>query len=140
MATAIPAARPAPATYLKLVRAFPLRSVRTDAELAAAQAVLDGLLRRELDEGGRDYLDALTDLVERYESEAHPLPDASEADVLRLLLEAAGLSQPQLAAKVGVAQSTLSAVLTGTRTLTKAHIVKLSGFFKVSPAVFLPRK
>lgn len=131
--------RPANATYLKLIRAFPLRSIRTDAELVAAQLVLDDLLRRELDEGGQDYLDALTDLIEKYESEAHPMPDASEADVLQLLMGAGGFSQSQLAEKVGIAQSTLSAVLTGTRTLTKQHIVKLAEFFRVSPAVFLSR-
>ena len=138
MAT-ISKARPAPATYLKLIRAFPLRSIRTDAGLAAAQAVLDGLLRQELDEGGWDYLDALTDLIEKYENEVHPMPDASEADVLHLLMEAGNVSQSQLAEKVGIAQSTLSAVLTGTRTLTKLHIIKLAEFFGVSPAVFLPR-
>jgi HTH-type transcriptional regulator/antitoxin HigA len=137
--TTISNPRPASATYLKLIRAFPLRSIRSDAELAAAQAILDSLLRQELDEGGQDYLDALTDLIEKYENAAHPMPDASEADVLRLLMEGADLSQPQLADKVGIAQSTLSAVLTGARKLTKNHIVKLAGFFKVSPAVFLPR-
>jgi transcriptional regulator with XRE-family HTH domain len=48
------------------------------------------------------------------------------------------LSQAQLAKKFGISQSTLSAVLTGARTLTKAHVVKLAQFFNVSPAVFLP--
>jgi HTH-type transcriptional regulator/antitoxin HigA len=131
--------RPVTSTYRKLVAKFPLRTIRDDAELAAAQSVLDDLLRRELDEGGEDYLDVLTDLIEKYEREAHPIPDASEADVLRLLMEGRGLSQPKLAKEVGIAQSTLSAVLGGTRGLTKAHVLALARYFGVSPAAFLPR-
>lgn len=127
------------ATYLKLIRAFPLRSLRTDSDLESAQAVLDALLRADLDAGGRDYLDALTDLIETYEREAHPMPDVPEADVLRLLMESNNLSQSQLAGKVGIAQSTISAVLNGTRGLTRLHIVKLAKFFNVSPVAFLAR-
>jgi hypothetical protein len=37
-----------------------------------------------------------------------------------------------------IAQSTLSAVLSGARTLTKTQMIALAGFFHVSPAVFLP--
>ena len=131
--------RTAPASYLKLVNAFPLVSIRTDAQLAEAQTVLDALLQKEQGTGERLYLDALTDLIETYEHAAHPLPDAPEADVLRVLLESNGLTQPQLAKAVGIAQSTLSAVLNGSRSLTKEHIVKLAAHFKVSPAAFLPR-
>jgi HTH-type transcriptional regulator/antitoxin HigA len=126
-------------TYLKLVRKFPLRSLRNDSDLGAAQAVLDALLRAVLDAGGRDYFDALTDLIETYEREAHPMPDAPESDVLRLLMESNNLSQSQLAEKVGIAQSTISAVLNGTRGLTRLHIVKLARFFNVSPVAFLAR-
>ena len=40
--------------------------------------------------------------------------------------------------KVGIAQSTISAVLNGSRKLTKAHVLKLAEFFNVAPAAFLP--
>jgi HTH-type transcriptional regulator / antitoxin HigA len=133
------AARPVSSGYMKLIRTFPLRNIHNDEELAAAHALLDHLLRQELDEDAKDYLDVLTDLVEKYEREAHPIPDASEADVLRLLMESNNLNQPELAKKVGIAQSTISAVLNGNRSLTRQHIVKLAEFFNVSPAVFLPR-
>jgi HTH-type transcriptional regulator / antitoxin HigA len=126
-----------PPTYFKLVRAFPLRNIRSD-ELDAALAVAADLMARELDDGGKDDLDALADIIEKYERAAHPIPDAPAADVLRLLMESNRLSQPQLAKAVAIAQSTLSAVLTGARALTADHIVKLARFFKVSPTVFLP--
>lgn len=127
------------ASYLKRVRAFPLRSIRDDAELAAAQGVLDALLREDLDAGGQEYLDALTDLVETYERAAHPIAPAPPADVLQHLLEANRLTQPALAAEVGIAQSTLSALVTGKRAPTAEHAVLLGKRFNVSPAVFLPR-
>src|SRR5204862_7188475 len=81
------AARPASSGYMKLVRAFPLRAIRNDKELAAAHAVVEALLVADLDEDAKDYLDTLADIVVTYEREVHPIPDASEADVLRLLME-----------------------------------------------------
>jgi HTH-type transcriptional regulator / antitoxin HigA len=67
------------------------------------------------------------------------MPDVSEADVLRELMRSNRLSQLQLAKAVGMAQSTVSAVLTGARSLTKGHVLKLAKFFGIAPAAFLPR-
>ena len=133
------AVRPVGSSYRKLVAAFPLRAIRSDEELAAAHAVVEALLVADLDEDAKDYLDLLADIVVKYEREVHPIPDAPEADVLRFLMESNRLSQPELAKKVGIAQSTISAVLNGNRSLTRQHIVKLAEFFHVSPAAFLPR-
>lgn len=132
------AGRAVPDGYLKLIRKYPLRSIRNEAELDEATHVLRGLLRAELDAGGEQYRDALTDLIETYEAAAHPIPDASEADVLGFLMGANGLSQTDVAAETGISQSTLSAVLGGTRRLTRGHIAALARLFNVSPAVFYP--
>jgi HTH-type transcriptional regulator/antitoxin HigA len=127
-----------PDTYFDLVRTFPLVHLRDFAHLEAASALIDDLLRQDLDEGGRAYLGALTDLVEVFEDENVTIPDASESDVLRELMNANRLSQTRLAKEVGISQSTLSAVLNGTRSLTKAHIARLARFFNVPASVFLP--
>lgn len=127
-----------PDSYFKLVQDFPLIHLRDDDHLAAARQVIDRLLRRDLDEGEQEYLDALTDHVELYEQETVHIPDASEADVLRELMNAQRVSQPKLAKAVAISQSTISAVLNGDRSLTKRHIVKLAAYFHVPPAVFLP--
>jgi HTH-type transcriptional regulator/antitoxin HigA len=124
-------------TYFKLVRAFPLTRIRDDVHLAEAQAVLDRLLRQDLDAGGQDYLDVLTDLVEGYEDEHVEFPRVDEADVLRELMRGHGLTQTKLSGAVGIAQSTLSAVLNRTRSLTKGQVVKLAKFFAVHPSAFL---
>jgi HTH-type transcriptional regulator/antitoxin HigA len=127
-----------PDTYFELVRNFPLVHLRDLDHLEAASAVIDGLLRQDLDEGGRAYLGALTDLVEVFEDENVRVPGASESDVLRELMNANRLSQTRLAKEVRISQSTLSAVLNGTRSLTKAHVGRLARFFNVSASVFLP--
>jgi HTH-type transcriptional regulator/antitoxin HigA len=127
-------------TYLALVRRFPLRPIRNEAELDAAFAVLDSLTcRDDLDAGEADYLDVLSDLVERYEDRVHPIPtdDLSEAEMLAHLIEARGVKQVEVARATGIAESTLSEVLRGKRRMTRRQIVKLAGYFAVSPGVFM---
>lgn len=130
--------RAMPDTYFAMVKAFPLIHIRDDAHLDDAQKVIDGLLQEDLDEGGQEYLDALTDLVEVYEDENVPLPKASPEGVLRELMDANRLSQLALEKRTGIAQSTISDVLNGKRSLTSGHVQKLARLFGVSPAVFLP--
>ena len=132
------AAQTLPDTYFERVKQFPLTHIRDEKHLLAAEAMIDRLLKENLDRGEQAYLDVLTDLVESYEEQHEPIPDASEADVLRELMRASGLSQLRLSAKVGISQSTISAVLSGGRSLTKEHVVTLAGFFHVSPAAFFP--
>ncbi|HBI41339.1 MAG TPA: hypothetical protein DDY78_00585 [Planctomycetales bacterium] len=131
------AVRTLPDTYFELVRQFPLTHVRDDDHLGIAQEKMDQLLQHDLDEGAREYLDALTDLVETYEDHHYPIPDASEADVLRELMRSNELSQAKLAKKAAIAQSTLSAILNGGRSLTKNQVVRLAKVFNVSPGAFL---
>lgn len=119
------------------MKRFPLTHIRDGKHLAAAQQMIDWLLQEEL-AGGEEYLDVLTDLVEAYEDRHEPIPDASEADVLRELMRSNGLSQSSLSKKVGISQSTISAVLNGIRSLTKEQIIALGRFFHVSPGAFLP--
>ncbi len=127
-----------PNSYFELVRRFPLVHIEDEHYLMHAQMMLDSLLCRNLDEGGQAYLDALTDLVGVYEDENESIPDAPAGDVLRELIASSGLSQQKLAGAVGMAQSTISAVLSGNRKLTTGQMVKLARHFHVPPAVFLP--
>src|ERR1700683_4743458 len=111
-------AKSLPDTYFKRVRQFPLTHIRDDDQLDDAQMMVDRLLSEKLDAGAQEYLDVLTDLVEAYEEEHVSIPDASEADVLSALIRSNGLTQLGLAKKVGMSQSTISAVIKGTRSLT----------------------
>jgi HTH-type transcriptional regulator/antitoxin HigA len=128
-----------PDSYFHLIQAFPLVSIRDGAHLDQATAVIDRFLPQKLDRGGRAYLETLTQLVGSYEDEHIDIPDASEADVLRELMRSNGLSQAKLAKQTGISQSTICAVLTGARELTKDQVMTLAQRFHVSPMAFLPR-
>jgi HTH-type transcriptional regulator/antitoxin HigA len=128
------------ASYLALIRRFPLRPITSEAELDRAIALIHELLDRDrLDSAEDDYLDVLSDLVERYEDIHHPIPtdDLSDAEMLEHLIEAKGVSQAQAAREAGIAESTLSELLSGKRQLTRKQIERLASYFHVSPAVFL---
>jgi HTH-type transcriptional regulator/antitoxin HigA len=123
--------------YLELVRTFPLRPLRTDADLDAAVAVIDSLIdQTDLSAPEQDYLDVLSDLVEAYEEEAVPMKSVNDAEMLRFLIEAKGVTQVQAAKDAGIAESTISEVLAGKRKLNRTQIGKLARYFGVGPGAF----
>jgi HTH-type transcriptional regulator/antitoxin HigA len=124
--------------YLELVRQFPLRPLRTDADLDAAVAVIDALIDRSgLTAPEQDYLDVLSDLVEAYEAEMVPMKPVGDADLLRFLIEQKSVTQAEAASGAGIAESTISEVLAGKRKLNRAQIAKLARYFHVEPGAFL---
>ena len=124
-------------TYLALIRTFPLRPLRSEAELDEATMVLDALVVKDtLTAAEADYLAVLSDLVEQYEAEAHPIHPASDAELLQHLLDATGITPIQVAQETELDATTLAAVLAGTQPLTRAQIDTLARYFQVSPSVF----
>jgi HTH-type transcriptional regulator/antitoxin HigA len=124
--------------YLELVQAFPLKHLRSDRELSKAIKMINSLIiRPKLERGEQEYLDVLTDIVEKYESENCPMSPVSDADMLRHLIEARGITQAQLSADVNIPMSSISEVLHGKKKLTRRHIGILAEYFGVDPGVFL---
>ena len=93
--------------------------------------------RAALSPDEEDYLDVLGDLVRKYETEHHPMPPVSDAEMLRHLIDARDTTQAQLAADTGIAESTISSILSGKRGMSRKHIEVLARHFKVKPAVFI---
>ena len=123
-------------SYLELVQAFPLASIRSDEQFEAAQRVMDGLLAQgELDEGQEMYLDDLSDLVAGWEDQHHAIEPASDADMLRHLLEAKSITQAQLSRDTGIPKSTISEVLAGKKAFSRKLIRKLADYFDVDVSV-----
>ncbi len=123
-------------SYLELVSAFPLASIKSDEHLREAQGVMDRLLATgRLDHGEEIYLDALSDLAAAYEDQQHAIEPASDADMLRHLMEAKGVSQVQLHRDTGIAKSTISEVLAGKKPFSRQIIRKLADYFKVDVSV-----
>jgi HTH-type transcriptional regulator / antitoxin HigA len=131
-----PAARSSDA-YFKLVQKFPLRTIRNDAELAAASSIVDGLIsKKKMSPAEADYVEVLEMLVSKYENEHHrpaPLPDY---ELLNQLMQERGLTQKALERATGIAHSTISDILRGQRKLTRHHIGVLASYFHVSPQTF----
>src|SRR5439155_22026723 len=124
--------------YLDLVRQFPPRPIRSERDLDRATRVIDALIDRpSLSSDEKDYLNVLSDLVEAYEEERYPMARVSDARMVRHLMEAKGVNQTEVAQATGIANSTISAVLKGTRQLTREHIGQLAIFFHVDPGVFI---
>ncbi|MBI3270724.1 MAG: helix-turn-helix domain-containing protein [Planctomycetes bacterium] len=137
MTTRVSGARRPRDTYFELVRRFPLRPIRSELELDRATEVIDELLSRpRLDADEADYLDVLSDLTEKYEEEKHPMPPASDAEMLAFLIEQKGVTQAEVSRATGMAVSTLCEILSGKRTVPRFKIGKLAAYFHVSPAVF----
>jgi HTH-type transcriptional regulator/antitoxin HigA len=129
--------RPARDRYLELVRRFPLRPIRSDEELDRAIRTIDSLIDREnLEVEEKDYLDVLSDLVERYETEHHPISPLPDGELLQHLIETGGTTQAEVARGAGIAESTISEVIAGKRKLSRGHIGKLARYFGVQPGAF----
>jgi HTH-type transcriptional regulator/antitoxin HigA len=123
-------------SYLELVTAFPLASIKSDEHLQEAQRVMDRLLAQgELDDGEGMYLDALSDLVAAYEDEHYAIEPASDADMLRHLMQAKAVTQAQLSRDTTIPKSTISEVLAGKRPFSRCLIRKLADYFEVDASV-----
>jgi HTH-type transcriptional regulator/antitoxin HigA len=121
---------------LELVLDFPLASIKSDQHLAQAQRVMDQILASgKLDDGEETYLDALSDLVGSYEDDHHAIEPASDADMLRHLMDAKGITQAQLCRDTGLAKSTISEVLAGKKPFSRQMIRSLAKYFHVDVGV-----
>lgn len=126
--------------YFSLVRAFPLRRIRSGAEHRKATLIYLRLSQEKPDAGTRQYRDVLADLIADYEKRSGQTIDAtgvSAAELVRHRLEERGMSLSELARQVDLPQSNLSQMLSGRREWSKSAIVALSKFFNIRAERFL---
>jgi HTH-type transcriptional regulator / antitoxin HigA len=122
--------------YLELITEFPLTSLKAEEHFQDAQSVIDRLLiKGTLSIGEEMYLDALSDLVAAYEDIHYPIEPASDADMLRHLMEAKGVTQAELHRATGLAKSSISEVLAGRKSFTRQMMRKLADYFHVDVSV-----
>jgi len=123
-------------SYLELVSAFPLASIQSEKHLAAAQKVMDRLLAKgKLERGEGIYFEALSDLVASYEDKHHAIAPASDADMLRHLMETKNITQTQLNRSTSLPKSSISEVLSGRKPMSRKMIRKLADYFKIEVSV-----
>lgn len=78
----------------------------------------------------------LTKLVEAYEDERHPIPDAAPQDTLLFLMEQHEMKQADLLDVFG-SRSVASDVVNGKRSISKAQAKKLAEKFHTSATIFI---
>jgi HTH-type transcriptional regulator / antitoxin HigA len=128
------------ALYMDLIARLPLCPLRSDRDLERASKIANSLaLRDDLTRGETDYLDVLTDLIEKYEYIHYHVQDVSGVELLRFLLNERGKPQAEVARELGMSPSTISEILSGKRDFGRKYIEAFSRYFRVSPATFLRR-
>ena len=84
----------------------------------------------------REAIELLTLLIERYEQEHYPIPDADPIFLVRFLIDHEGLTQRDLISEFG-SESAVSMFLSGQRQLNLRQVRALSTRFKLPGGAFL---
>ncbi|MBP7863972.1 transcriptional regulator [bacterium] len=126
--------------YLKWIKKYPLRPIRSEEENDYAGMVCDELLDNYdvLNDAEKDYLEVLSTLVESFESQWKEEEEVTPRSLLLYLMERNGLNQTDLIPEFG-SSSRASEYFSGKRKLSMAQIQKLANRFKLSPNAFIEK-
>ncbi len=128
-------------SYLALIHQFPLDPIRNDDEYGAATSVMEQLAVRgedDLDDGERDYLDALDEFVSAYDRIHVDLDDNSTPlERLKYILAQSETSPAAMKQILGCSQSLVSMIVNGDRELSKENIRVLAAHFCLDAGYFL---
>lgn len=126
--------------YLALIKSFPLRRIKSEAELDKAAAVMRTLTRNGTDRLSppeADYLEILGNLIEEFEAVHHPIENLPPHEMLAGAMEAKGVNQSEVAKGTGIPVSTISELLSQKRDFNVAHVQKLCAYFGLGPGAFI---
>ncbi len=128
--------------FLDLVKSFPLRPIRTEADHQAASRILRRLVgsksESDFKAGERDYMESLAILVRDYQHQnrRRQLAALRPVEILRHLMEENAMNVTELGNVIG-SRTAASMILHGQRHPSKAHILRLADRFRVDPALFM---
>jgi HTH-type transcriptional regulator/antitoxin HigA len=112
--------------------------IKTEEEnermLAVAEQLIDKGQSRTPEED--QLFELVTKLIEDFEDEHYPIPDAPPHRVLQFLMEQNDLRQSDLLPIFG-SRGYVSDVVNGKRAISKSHAKALGKMFQVSPDVFI---
>lgn len=124
--------------YLELIRSFPLRPIRSEAELDRAEVMLHQLLDApSLSAPEQDYLEILGNIIDEYENKVHPIEPLPPNEMLAMSIETKGVTQTQVSRATGIPVSTISELIAQKREFNRAHIEKLCAYFGLDPKAFI---
>lgn len=104
----------------------PVRPLRNEADYEAALAQVEAYFDNEPEPGtpDGDRFELLGLVISRYEQQHFPIGAADPVEVIRLVMDAKGFTQTDLAALLG-SRPRASEILSGKRDLALGHIRKL---------------
>jgi len=122
--------------YNDLLSQVTLKVIETEAEYEETLAVVESMA---FDQNRTPEQTALYKLlvllVEAYETEYYPIPEASPIDVLNHILEVSDTKHADVVGLIG-SSSVVAEIVNGTRAISKTEAKILSDRFKVSPSLF----
>jgi len=126
-----------PVDYADLNARFPLRPLHDEVDYNNALEVAESLVGSvNLSEDQADYLDVLTDIIQKYEARNYAVGSrGTSLDALKHMLNGRGMSGSDLGRLLGN-RPLGGAILRGERKLSKSHIRTLAEHFKVSTDLF----
>jgi HTH-type transcriptional regulator/antitoxin HigA len=121
---------------LARVQPHVIRTERENEQMLAQVWELIKKGERNLTREELEVLEVMSALIERFELEHYPIPDAPPHRVLKTLMQDHALKQKDLLPIFG-SSGTVSEVINGKRGISKAQAKKLAEFFHVSTDVFI---
>jgi HTH-type transcriptional regulator / antitoxin HigA len=124
--------------YAELLTETLPAAITNEEELERITAIVDGLaVKKSLSPEESRLLDLLSTLIEVYEDEHYPIPDAPPHVMIQGFMQDRGLRNKDLEPILGSSGVT-SEVISGKRKPSKTQIKNLAKFFQVSPEFFIP--
>ncbi len=126
-----------PTEFLELVAYRAPHPIADDVDLDNVMEVVNCLAGQDLTQGQNQYLDLISELVEKYEAEHHAINTSGMRglEALKYLVDLHKMSAADLGRLLGD-RSLGTRTLSGERELSKAHIRALADHFKVNPSLF----
>ena len=128
-----------PRKYGRLLAKTLPQAIRTEKENERMLAEVDRLMSKaeeKLTPEEHALLDLLFGLIERFEEEHYPIPEAPPHSIIQTLMQERGLRQRDLL-PVLRSRGVTSEVVRGKRKPSKAQAKALAKFFSVSPELFI---
>ncbi len=116
-------------------------AISNDEDLDLMTEQIDRLMSKGIRSGGlspeeETLLELLSVLVEAYEDEHYPIPEATPHQMLRFFMDDRGVKQADLLPVFG-SSGIASEVVNGKRSISKTQAKKLAEFFNVSVELFI---
>ncbi len=125
--------------YQSLLMELRPRPIRSDAEYRRRLAQIEQLMRPDPSADVSAMIELLALIIEAWEAQHYPIPEAAPEEMLNHLIEARGLRPAEVALQLGIAPSTLSNYRSGKRRIPLERVKQVADYFSVSPTVFLGR-